>query len=47
MTKPPPMSVTVGPSFEKLGFANEGPTVTDIGGGFVMDDYILALNMTK
>lgn len=34
-------------AYEKLGFANEGPTVTNIGGGFVMDDYILALNMTK
>lgn len=34
-------------AYEKLGFASESPTVTDIGGGFVMDDYILALNMTK
>ena len=24
---------------EKLGFKNVGPLVTDIGNGFVMDDY--------
>jgi ribosomal protein S18 acetylase RimI-like enzyme len=27
-------------AYEKLGFANLGPTVADIGGGYVMDDYI-------
>ncbi|MDO5981306.1 GNAT family N-acetyltransferase [Flavivirga spongiicola] len=26
-------------AYEKLGFANIGPLVTDIGNGFVMDDY--------
>ncbi len=25
--------------YEHMGFANAGPTVKDIGGGFVMDDY--------
>ena len=31
-------------AYEKLGFKNEKAVVTDIGNGFVMDDYILALN---
>ena len=26
-------------AYEKLGFKNVGPTVADIGNGFVMDDY--------
>ena len=26
-------------AYEKFGFKNVGPTVQDIGGGFVMDDY--------
>lgn len=26
-------------AYEKFGFKNTGPIVTDIGGGFVMDDY--------
>ena len=26
-------------AYEKLGFKNVGPLVTDIGNGFVMDDY--------
>ncbi|WP_303315540.1 GNAT family N-acetyltransferase [Flavivirga abyssicola] len=26
-------------AYEKLGFVNVGPLVTDIGNGFVMDDY--------
>ena len=26
-------------AYEKFGFKNLGPTVQDIGGGFVMDDY--------
>jgi len=25
--------------YERMGFTNAGPTVKDIGGGFVMDDY--------
>lgn len=30
-------------AYEKLGFKNEKAIVTDIGNGFVMDDYILVL----
>ncbi|OGK11625.1 MAG: hypothetical protein A2W80_12455 [Candidatus Riflebacteria bacterium GWC2_50_8] len=30
-------------AYEKLGFKNEKAVVTDIGNGFVMDDYILIL----
>ena len=26
-------------SYEKLGFNNIGPSITDIGGGFIMDDF--------
>jgi len=26
-------------SYEKMGFANQGPTKADIGAGYVMDDY--------
>jgi len=26
-------------AYEKFGFENTGPIITDIGGGFVMDDY--------
>lgn len=26
-------------AYEKLGFQNNGPLVTDIGNGFIMDDY--------
>ncbi|GAA4270483.1 GNAT family N-acetyltransferase [Hyunsoonleella aestuarii] len=26
-------------AYEKMGFVNEGPLVTDIGNGFIMDDY--------
>lgn len=29
--------------YNKLGFINDGPLVTDIGGGFVMDDYKMTL----
>ncbi|TGV00285.1 GNAT family N-acetyltransferase [Flavivirga rizhaonensis] len=29
-------------AYEKLGFINVGPLVTDIGNGFVMDDYQMA-----
>jgi GNAT superfamily N-acetyltransferase len=28
-------------AYEKMGFENRGPLVTDIGGGFIMDDYLL------
>jgi ribosomal protein S18 acetylase RimI-like enzyme len=28
-------------AYEKMGFRNAGPIVQDIGGGFVMDDYIM------
>ncbi len=27
--------------YMKMGFTNAGPTIQDIGGGFVMDDYIM------
>jgi ribosomal protein S18 acetylase RimI-like enzyme len=26
-------------AYERMGFRNAGPIVTDIGGGYVMDDY--------
>jgi ribosomal protein S18 acetylase RimI-like enzyme len=32
-------------AYEKLGFTNEGPIVTDIGGGFCMDDYLMRLQL--
>ena len=28
-------------AYERLGFENVGPLVTDIGNGFVMDDYVM------
>lgn len=28
-------------AYEKLGFRNEGPVVADIGGGYIMDDYLM------
>ena len=31
--------------YEKLGFVNTGPTVQDIGGGFIMDDYKMELKL--
>jgi GNAT superfamily N-acetyltransferase len=31
-------------AYERLGFKSEKAVVTDIGNGFVMDDYILALH---
>jgi len=31
--------------YEKLGFANTGPTIQDIGIGFIMDDYKMELNL--
>lgn len=32
-------------AYEKLGFANTGSVVMDIGQGFVMDDYTMQLNV--
>ncbi len=32
-------------AYEKLGFVNTGPIVQDIGGGFIMDDYKMELNL--
>ncbi len=32
-------------SYQKMGFATHGTAVTDIGGGFVMDDYLMSLNL--
>ena len=32
-------------SYEKIGFVRQKAVVTDIGGGYVMDDYILTLQM--
>jgi len=32
-------------AYRKLGFEKIGPIVQDIGGGFVMDDYILKLTL--
>ncbi len=32
-------------SYKKMGFETHGTAVTDIGGGFVMDDYLLSLNL--
>lgn len=29
--------------YEHVGFTNAGPIVTDIGGGFVMDDYLMEI----
>lgn len=28
-------------AYESLGFVNEGPLETDIGGGFIMDDFLM------
>ena len=28
-------------AYEKMGFVNSGPTVADIGNGFIMDDYLM------
>ena len=37
----------IGPiaAYEKLGFANTGPIVQDIGSGFIMDDYKMELKL--
>lgn len=34
-------------AYEALGFRNAGPVVTDIGGGFLMDDYRMVLELPK
>ena len=33
-------------AYEKMGFLNLGPTVADIGDGFIMDDYIMRLPLS-
>lgn len=33
-------------AYEKMGFSKTAPTVADIGGGFVMDDYIMEKELT-
>ena len=33
-------------AYEKMGFLNLGPTVADIGNGFIMDDYIMRLPLS-
>jgi ribosomal protein S18 acetylase RimI-like enzyme len=32
-------------AYEKMGFDNQGALVTDIGGGFVMDDYLMVRSL--
>lgn len=39
-------SVTI-EKYLKMGFRNIGPIVTDIGNGYVMDDFILEKNLQK
>ena len=34
-------------AYESLGFVNEGPLETDIGGGFIMDDFLMRKNISK
>jgi RimJ/RimL family protein N-acetyltransferase len=34
-------------AYLKMGFKNEGPVVTDIGNGYVMDDYKMTLTLTS
>jgi ribosomal protein S18 acetylase RimI-like enzyme len=31
--------------YERMGFVTESSVITDIGGGFVMDDYVMALRL--
>ncbi|HEX9813713.1 MAG TPA: GNAT family N-acetyltransferase [Myxococcota bacterium] len=31
-------------AYERIGFTNRGPIVSDIGGGFSMDDYLMKLD---
>ncbi|MEW6712783.1 MAG: GNAT family N-acetyltransferase [Candidatus Riflebacteria bacterium] len=33
--------------YKKLGFSTTGPTVADIGGGYVMDDYIMEKSLSS
>jgi ribosomal protein S18 acetylase RimI-like enzyme len=32
-------------AYERMGFANRGSIVSDIGGGFIMDDYLMELDL--
>jgi ribosomal protein S18 acetylase RimI-like enzyme len=32
-------------AYERMGFYSQGPIVTDIGGGFQMDDYLMQLDL--
>jgi len=32
-------------AYERIGFTNQGPIVSDIGGGFCMDDYLMELDL--
>jgi GNAT superfamily N-acetyltransferase len=32
-------------AYERMGFTNQGPIVSDIGGGFCMDDYLMELDL--
>ena len=32
-------------AYERMGFANQGSIVSDIGGGFCMDDYLMGLDL--
>ncbi len=34
-------------AYESMGFVNEGPLETDIGGGFVMDDFLMRKMISK
>ena len=34
-------------AYESMGFVNEGPLETDIGGGFVMDDFLMRKKISK
>ncbi len=33
--------------YQRMGFTNVGPTVQDIGGGFVMDDFIMEKTISR
>jgi len=34
-------------AYEKMGFLNKGPKVTEIGGGYVMDDFVMELEVRQ
>jgi len=34
-------------AYEKMGFLNKGSKVTEIGGGYVMDDFVMELEIPK